>query len=127
MLLPSNALAEADFSEQSIVAKLLVGLVFTEYSSCNSGLRVLRRLLGMTHQHIMPPYAAASDFCTSLLRAIVSSLPSRATHGMNGSRVTMREKFSFNGRKADRAPILVDAVINHDGDHLRHQVQQDCA
>ena len=38
--------------------------------------------------------------------------------------LTMWEELSFDGREADRAPFLFDAVINHDGDHCGEKIQQ---
>ena len=39
----------------------------------------------------------------------------------------MREKLAFDGREADLAPFLFDAVIDHDGDHCGEKIQQDRA
>ncbi len=39
----------------------------------------------------------------------------------------MPENLSFDRRKADRAPFLLDAVIDHDGYHRREKIQQDRA
>ena len=39
----------------------------------------------------------------------------------------MREKLSFDGRQADRAQFLFDAVIDHYGDHCGEKIQQDRA
>ena len=58
MLLTTGPLNQADWGEQGLVAKLLIGLVFNEHAACNTDLQALKEFLKLAWQEDAAPDSA---------------------------------------------------------------------